>query len=175
MSFYSNILRNRPQRRVYLTPTQLIEAAAEHFAHYEAHPPQQQKLHFDKDGNASYASVDLNRMFTKTALHTALGLRANGMAELAERGPYWADAVKAIYDVIEMQQLEGAACGQLNANIVQRLNNLADKSAVELTGATDPSTGTAEPVKIEIQPMAAGTFLRPEGDFEPVEDDQKFT
>lgn len=123
--------QRRPDKtRVFATPEDLCEAAAEAFTWLHTHPKRKQVL-FHHKGSVTRTYETLERPFTKNAVAMCMGISVQCLDGYRTREGF-EDAMAWVDGVIYTQKFEGAAVGTLNANFIARDLGMADRS--ELTG-----------------------------------------
>ena len=129
-------LRSRHGRdKLFATPDLLWEAACEYFAYCDRTPWKAIK-------NKTKGEIKEKEESPTQRPYSLTGL----MAYLDVSEEYWREFKKAghedffgvitrVENIIKSQQLEGAIVGAFNANIVSRINGLADKQEIDHTNA----------------------------------------
>lgn len=129
-------LRSKHGRdKLFATPEQLWEAACEYFAYCDSHP---WKVVKDKT-KGKYREKEESPTqcpYTLTGLlfyYDASDSYWRKFKEGADEDFF--TVITRIENIIKTQQLEGAIVGAFNANIVSRINGLADKQEIDHTNA----------------------------------------
>lgn len=134
MSKHYSLLRNFRGYRIYLSPQDLAEGAADYFQWVDDHPLLEEKVHFSKDGHVTRADLNKMRPYTIEALCAHLHIPTSRLDSYEKKQDgMWNDVVVAIRSIIRNQKFEGAAAGLLNASLIQRDLGMIDK--IENTGS----------------------------------------
>lgn len=129
---YWKLRSSHGRSKLFATPEALWESACEYFEYCDSHPWKVTKTK-SKGKSKEIEETPTQCPFSLTGL----------MAYLDVGKSYWRNfkvsanedfmtVITRIENIIEAQQLEGALVGAFNANIVARINGLADKQ--ELSG-----------------------------------------
>lgn len=151
--------------RIFSDPKIMAEAANEYFDWCDKNPEKRAEL-VKYEGSAKEEEVSVKRLYTKSGLciflhvNTAYfrqfkqDLRAKDPNSLTAIDRDYATVIHAIEDVIENQQVSGAASGFFNGNIISRLVGLIDKKDV----TSNNETISAPVVKVyNVGPSLAGS------------------
>lgn len=128
---YAEQLRATRRNKLYLTPGDLLNAAADYFQWCEDHPVLEEQVNVWQ-GEATRTDIKKVRAFTSKGLATFLGITYARLKGYSRNGEAWSDVLEYIDQVIYTQKFEQAAAGQLNATMISRDLGLADKQ--EVTG-----------------------------------------
>ena len=129
-------LRSKHGRdKLFATPELLWEAACEYFEWCDKNPWNKCEAIKSGDYAGKIVKVPTQRPFTLTGLLLYVGASANYWSEFKKADHKdFLGVINAIETVIETQQLEGAAVGAFNANIISRKLGLTDKKDVTSNG-----------------------------------------
>jgi len=126
--------------KIFSTPDALWDAAVEYFEWVDANPLWEAK-YVQHAGEPVDLTFPVMRAMTIKGLCIFLGVNGDYFTDfkdnLKEDDQYYYDfsrIIRNIYDVIDTQKFEGAAAGQLNANIIARDLGLKEASTQELSG-----------------------------------------
>lgn len=137
---------SKPSQRIYGDPEELWAEACAYFQWCDTHPLLRAELVKYK-GESSEVEVSAGRPYTMDGLTVYLcvsnsyfrTLKAD-LRDKDEKGDMTEiegelyETVEAIERVIRTQQIEGAACGLFNSNLISRINGLADNINQNNTG-----------------------------------------
>lgn len=118
---------------LFESPELLLEAAAEYFKYCDSHPMFDYKP-MVVDKAVEIVKVPVRIPYTMIGLVGYLGCSTNYFKEFKQRKeactPEFMAVIVGIENIIQNQQLVGAAIGHFNSNIVARLLGLVDKTEV---------------------------------------------
>jgi DNA-packaging protein gp3 len=129
-------LRSKHGRdKLFATPELLWEAACEYFAYCDKNPWKVVKDK-TKGKNKEKEESPTQCPYTLTGLMAYLDVSKSFWNDFKKGGHEdFSVVITRIENIIESQQLEGAIVGAFNANIVSRINGLADKQEIDHTNA----------------------------------------
>lgn len=129
-------LRSKHGReKLFQTPDLLWEAACEYFEWCDKNPWKKCEAIKSGDFAGKIVKVPTQRPFTLTGLLLYIGANEAYWRQFkAAEHEDFSTVISAIESVIETQQLEGAAVGAFNANIISRKLGLTDKKDVTSNG-----------------------------------------
>jgi len=131
-NFYER--HNRHQRQVaLLNPAALYIQFDDYLKHKQGlgQPVEECITHFQ--GKAASYDRKLKALITLKGFAQHIGWTKRRLDAQKDNGPDWAEALEFITEACEVDQLEGAAVGLLNAALIGKMQGLADKQ--EITGA----------------------------------------
>ncbi len=129
-------LRSKHGRdKLFATPDLLWEAACEYFAYCDKRPWKVVKDK-TKGKNKEKEESPTQCPYTLTGLCSYLDVSEEYWREFKKAGHEdFFGVITRVENIIKSQQLEGAIVGAFNANIVSRINGLADKQEIDHTNA----------------------------------------
>lgn len=139
---YAAQLRGAKRNKLFLTPHDLMEAAADYFEWCEEHPILEEQVNIWQ-GVVIRTDISKVRSFTIRGLATYLGLTAAKIKSYGNKGAEWEEVLEFIDQVIYTQKFENAAAGMLNPTMITRDLGLVDKQDVK-TGITVTFAGKDE-------------------------------
>lgn len=126
------LLRSKDGRDTQYTPQGLLEGANEYFTWCVENPLKEEQL-FHYQGEVKAHDVSKMRVFSLQGLCNFLEIALNTFKSYENRKDFMTVTTR-VRGIIENQQLEGAASGFLNPNIIARKLGLSDKTDITSGG-----------------------------------------
>lgn len=130
---YWKLRSSHGRGKLFSTPELLWQAACEYFEYCDSHPWKVTKTK-SKGKNREKEETPTQCPFSLTGMMSYLDVSEAYWRQFKESNhdEDFSTVITRIENIIKTQQLEGALVGAFNANIVARINGLADKQ--ELSG-----------------------------------------
>lgn len=124
-------LAKNPGRKTKYTPASLLKKAYEYFAYCDANPWMKNEAVKSGKNTGAIIRIPTQKPYTEIGFFMFAGIDRK-MFKAYERKAEFNPITTHIAGIIRTNQLEGALVGAYNANIVARLQGLAERKTLEI-------------------------------------------